>query len=141
MKISVKAKSEGGMKTVVRTAGFELITDEPENMGGGNEGANPVAFMLAGLAGCYTVVGKMVASEMGFELRGLDMNIEGELNPARFAGKSYEDRAGFKNITAVLTLDADVDGHTREKWIKAVEDRCPVTDNLTHPTPIDIKFK
>ncbi len=141
MKFAIKAKSEGTMKTVVKAGKFELVVDEPENMGGRDEGANPLEFILAALAGCYTVVGKIVAAEMGFKLNGMDMDIEGDMNPARFAGKSFENRAGFKNISVVIKADAHIDDETRDKWIKAIEDRCPVTDNLTSTTPIDIKVE
>lgn len=141
MKISIKAKSEGTMKTVVKARQFQLIVDEPENLGGKDEGANPVEFVLAALAGCFSVVGKVVASEMGFELKGMDIELEGDLNPARFMGKSFDDRAGFKSINAIIKVDADIDDKTKAEWAKKCEERCPVSDNLINPTPISFKIK
>lgn len=138
MKFKIDAKSDGGMKTVVNAGKFKIIVDEPESMGGSNEGATPVELVLAALAGCYSVVGNFAARELGFELRGMKTEINGSLNPARFAGKSYEDRAGFKNIDIEVYPDADVDKETLEKWIGMIENRCPVTDNLTNTTPLKI---
>ena len=138
MKFKIDAVSYGGMKTEVDTGKFKIIIDEPKNMGGSDEGATPVDFILAALAGCYTVVGNMVAQELGFELRGIATEIEGSLNPARFAGKSYDDRAGFKDIQVKIKADTDADEQTLNKWIEMVENRCPVTDNLTNKTPINV---
>jgi len=138
MKFKINAKSDGGMKTEVRARNFNIIVDEPESMGGKDEGATPLELVLASLAGCYTVVGNFAARELEFELRGLDIEIEGEMNPARFAGKSREERAGFQSININIKVDSDADSETLKKWIGIIEDRCPVTDNLTNKTPLNI---
>ena len=141
MKFKIDAVSHGGMKTEVDTGKFKIIVDEPKTMGGSDEGVTPVELILAALAGCYTVVGNMAARELGFELRGINTKIEGSLNPARFAGKSYDDRAGFKDVQVKIKTDTDADEQTLKKWIEMVENRCPVTDNLTNKTPISITME
>jgi uncharacterized OsmC-like protein len=138
MKFIINAKSDGGMKTEVKARNFSIVIDEPESLGGSDQGATPTELVLASLAGCYTVVGNIVAREMGFTLRGLDIEIEGEMNPARFAGKSYDERAGFQTINIRLKVDSDADIKTLERWVESIENRCPVTDNLTNKTPLNI---
>ena len=96
--------------------------------------------VLASLAGCYTVVGNFAARELGFTLEGLDIEIEGDMNPSRFAGKSREERAGFQGIDIKMNPKADADSETLEKWVGLIEDRCPVTDNLTNKTPLNISL-
>lgn len=140
MNFKIDASSSGGTKTIVKARNFSIVIDEPENLGGKDEGPNPVEYILAALAGCYTVVGDLVARELGFKLNGLQMEIDGDLNPARFIGKSFDERAGFLGINVKLHPDADTDKKTLEKWLKTVEDRCPVTDNLTNKTPINISL-
>ncbi len=83
LKFSVKAKSENPTKTIVETGGFKLVIDEPENLGGTNAGPNPVEYVLASLAGCMNVVGHLAAKEMGFELRGMEISLEGDLDPSK----------------------------------------------------------
>ena len=140
MKFKINAKSNGDMKTEVQARKFKIIVDEPESMGGKDEGATPLELVLASLAGCYTVVGNFAARELGFELRGLDIEIEGEMNPARFAGKSREERAGFQSINVNIKVDSDADTKTLKNWLSIIEDRCPVTDNLTNRTPLNISL-
>jgi uncharacterized OsmC-like protein len=140
IKIRAKAHSENPTKTVVEAGRFKIIVDEPKNQGGTDDGPTPVDYLLAGLAGCINVVGHVIAKEMGFELRGMDIQLEGDLNPARFMGKSKEQRAGYKEIRVKITPDSDADEATLEKWLEIVEDRCPVSDTLVNPTPVKISL-
>jgi len=136
LKFSIKAKSENSTKTVVEARGFKMTIDEPETLGGTNAGANPVEYLLAALAGCLNVMGHLVAREMGIKLNGLEIELEGDLNPDRFLGKSMEDRSGYKEIRVVMIPDMTTDKETLDKWLKTVENRCPVSDNISNSTPI-----
>lgn len=138
LKFKVSAKSENKTKTVVKSNGFTMIIDEPKGLGGTNEGPNPVEYLLAALSGCLNVVSHIVARELGFELNGLEIELEGILNPAKFMGKSDAERTGYKEIKVTIKPDTTADAATLEKWIQIVESRCPVSDNITNPTPVRI---
>jgi len=75
LKFRIKAKSENPTKTIVKTRGFEMIIDEPADLGGTNAGANPVEYVLAAYAGCLNVMGHIVANEMKIELAGMELEI------------------------------------------------------------------
>lgn len=141
MKFRVRAKSETPTKTVVKARGFELIIDEPEELGGGNEGANPVEFLLAAYCGCINVMSHVIAKEMDIELRSVKINMAGELNPERLFGTSFEERAGYKGIEVTIEPDCDASKDELAKWLEAIEDRCPVSDNIKNLTPVDLKLK
>ncbi|MPW24466.1 OsmC family peroxiredoxin [Alkalibaculum sp. M08DMB] len=138
LKFKVIAKSENRTKTIVQTNGFTMTIDEPKNLGGTNEGANPVEYLLGALSGCLNVVSHIVAKELGFELNGLEIELEGNLNPAKFMGKSDNERSGFKEITVNIKPDSNADKATLEKWIEIVESRCPVSDNIANYTPVKL---
>ena len=137
----IHAKSENPTKTVVEARGFKLIIDEPEELGGTNAGPNPVEYVLAALSGCLCVVGHLVAKEMGFTLRGIDFSLDGDLDPAKFMGKSMQGRAGYNSVRVGVMPDADADRETLENWLKVVESRCPVSDNIANATPLTISLK
>jgi uncharacterized OsmC-like protein len=141
LKFRIKAHSENPTKVIVKARGFEMIVDEPEDLGGTNAAANPVEYMLAALSGCLNVMGHVVASELGFELRALKIDISGNLNPNRLFGKSFDERAGYKAIEVILKPDCDASPEVLAKWLSAVEDRCPVSDNIMHATPVTIRIK
>lgn len=139
--ISVRGTSESPARTRVQARDFELVVDEPPDLGGHDHGANPVEYILTGLAGCLNVVGHLVASEMGIELRSLEIRASGPLNPARLFGEPTDDRAGFKAIDIELLVDADADADMLERWRSTVESRCPVGDNLTSATPLGLAVR
>ena len=134
----IDAQMASAAKTVVRARGFEMIVDEPVSLGGTDSAPNPVEYVLAAFAGCLNVMGNLIAKEMAFELRGLDIRIRGELNPARLFGTSDADRAGYKSITVEMIPDCDADAATLEAWLHAVEARCPVSDNVQNSTPVTV---
>ena len=119
----VKAHSENPTKTVVKARRFQLVIDEPEDLGGTNEGANPVEYILAALSGCLNVMCHLVAKEMNFTLRGVEITLSGNLNPAKLFGQETTERAGYKEIIVEINPDTDADKATLEKWIKTVESR------------------
>ena len=141
-KVTFKAQahSENPTKTVVRSNGFTVIVDEPKNQGGTNEGPTPVDYVLAALAGCLNVVSHVVAKELDMNLNGVKIDLEGDLNPAKFMGMSDAERAGYQSIRVTLRPDTDADAATKEKWRLAVESRCPVSDNLSHETPVSVQL-
>ena len=141
LKFNVLARSETSARTVVEARHFKMIVDEPESLGGSDLGANPVEYVLAAFAGCLNVVGHLIARELDFTLKGLEIEIEGDLNPDRLMGVPTEDRAGYKSIRVKISPDSDADKELLSRWLKIVKERCPVSDNLSNPTPVSIELK
>ena len=141
LEFKVKARSESAARTVVSARGFTLVVDEPPELGGTDHGANPVEYVLAALAGCLNVVGHLVARELGFAIRSLEIDISGTLNPERLLNQSTDDRAGYKQIAATLRVDSDADEATLVQWLRIVESRCPVSDNLARATPVALRYQ
>ncbi len=137
----VKAHSENPTKTIAKARGFEAIIDEPGELNGTNDGPNPVEYTLIALSGCLNVMCHLVAKEMNFTLRGVKMNLSGVLDPDKHFGMKTAERAGYKRIEVEIIPDADADAATLEQWLKTIEERCPVSDNLNNPTPVLIKLK
>jgi uncharacterized OsmC-like protein len=141
IKFRTKAVSLNPTKTKVKARNFEILVDEPQDLGGTNEGANPVEYLLASYAGCLNVMGHLVAKELDFELKGMEIDLAGSLNPARLFGQSNEERAGYKEIQVTLKPQCEADEQTLEKWQAAILDRCPVGDNLKNTTEVVVDRK
>lgn len=140
MTFNVVGQSEAPARITVQARQFKLVVDEPPALGGEDQGANPVEYILAGFAGCLNVMAYLIAGEMGVKLRRLEVEASGELDTDRLLGKSENVRAGFQEIRVALKVDSDADAATLERWLAAVKARCPVSDNLTNPTPVQIGF-
>ena len=127
-------------KMVGHSRQFEVTIDEPPALGGLDEGANPVEYTLAAQAGCLNVVAHLVAQEMGIIVHSLKIHVIGYINPDRLLDGTPDDRAGFKSILVTLEMDSDANDDTLRVWRDILEYRCPVTDNLTNPTPVEIRL-
>ena len=141
LKFSVNGESNSSTQFVANARQFKLIIDEPNDLGGTDQDANPVEYILAGLAGCINVIGHIVAKELGFEIKKLNIEVTGDINPNKFLGVSDGERAGFKSIGLNLIPETDADINILSKWLTIVEERCPVKDNLNNKTPVKLSVE
>ena len=137
---SASGKSETQARTAVKVRNFKLIVDEPENLGGTDLDANPVEYILAGFAGCVNVVANLTAKELGIQVHKLDIDVTGSINPNRLFGTDFSERAGYKDISLTIKAEVDADEELKAQWIRTIEERCPVSDNLKNPTDVRIQL-
>jgi len=137
LKFSFSGESKNATKFVGKSRNFQITIDEPPDLGGNDEAANPVEYTLASLAGCLNVVAFLIAKEMNIEIKSLKIDVEGDLNPGRLLKGDTAERAGFTNITVKLDVDSDANEELLKKWLAVVKDRCPVTDNLANTTKVE----
>jgi uncharacterized OsmC-like protein len=133
---AISAESRTETHTVVEAREFTFSVDEPTDLGGTNAGPNPVEYLLGALAGCLNVVGHTVAEEMGLEMRTIEVEIEGDLDPRKFLGQREEPRAGYQQVAVSLAVESPADDDQLETWLATVEERCPVSDNIANATPV-----
>jgi uncharacterized OsmC-like protein len=138
LEFKFSGESKSATKFVGHSRNFQITIDEPAGLGGNDEAATPVEYTLASLAGCLNVVSYVIAKELNFTINSLKIDVSGELHPEKFLTGSNKHRAGFTSISANLHVDADASPEVLETWLKSVEERCPVTDNLANPTTMNI---
>lgn len=132
------AVSTSATGLTVRARDFEWLVDEPESLGGGNHGPNPVEYVLGALLGCLNVVVHMVAQEQGVTLTSFSATATGDLDPANLMGTNPDARAGYQVINVTIEVEGDADAATLDEIARISEQRCPVSDNLANDTPMSI---
>ncbi len=120
---------------------FSLMIDEPENLGGKNLGPNPVEYLLFALGGCLGIVIQVISKEMNLKIDDIKINLKGEINPLRFMGKDFSERAGYKKIVVEVEIKSNESKEKLQELLKKVEDRCPISDNIRNLTPVEIVLK
>ncbi len=140
LQVVIEAESLSPTKTKIKSRHFEMVIDEPEALGGKDEAPNPVEYLAAALAGCLNVTGNIVAKEMGINVENLKMAISGEIDLDGFMGKEGV-RPGYKWMKVELQFESSAPREKIEEWLKEVERRCPVSDNIKNPTPVTIELK
>jgi uncharacterized OsmC-like protein len=136
LNFQIQGEAQTAARFVAGARQFSIVIDEPPVLGGDDFGANPVEYLLASYAGCINVVAHLTAKELGIKIEKLSIKVDGNLNPARLFGQSYDERAGFKNINVDFTPIIDTSPDKIKLWIDTIKNRCPINDNLSAPTPL-----
>ncbi|WP_240910963.1 hypothetical protein [Thermococcus sp. MV5] len=50
-------------------------------------------------------------------------------------------RAGYKEIRVEILPEGNVEETKLAEWIREVEERCPITNNLKNPAPVKIEIR
>lgn len=124
----------------VKARNFEWLVDEPESLGGGDSGPNPVEYVLGALLGCLNVVVHLVAKERGVSLSSFSATARGELDPSKFLGSNMDVRAGYETIEVTIEVEGDADAAELAEIARIAESRCPVSDNLANVTDVSVQI-
>ncbi len=128
----------GACKTHSREQPFVFVKDEPPILLGNDEGANPVEYALAALAGCLTTSLVYHASARGVKIDEIESTLEGNLDLRGFLGMSDEIRNGYENIRVNFKIKSDVPTSELEKLVDLAKKRSPVFDIISNPTPVNV---
>lgn len=118
---------------------FEFKFDEPQILGGADQAANPVEYVLASLGACQAIVYRALASLKGIKLDNVTIHTKGHLDLNGFLGLDRDARPGFSKIEFETTIVSDESIETIERLAAQVESLCPVLDIIANP--VEVKGK
>ena len=139
-KVQVQATMGSGFEVTCKSGNHTVTIDQPAAAGGGDTGPTPLEYFFVSLAGCIASLGRIIAMQKRIDLRGMDIEIEGELDPSGLLGKPTDNRIGFPSIQARVNLDADLSNEEKEQLLSEIERRCPVSDNISAETPVSVQL-
>lgn len=116
------------MKTGAR--GFDLILDEPKEMGGGNTGMNPIECLLCALGACQGIVAKAFASAHDFKFEDFHVELEGDFDPDGFSGVNPDAINGYSEIRVRMHFKTEEPKEKVDAFVEFIEATCPVGDTL-----------
>jgi len=130
------SKIDKGLQASVKARDFEFIADEPENLGGSNQGPNPVEYILGALAACQEITIKAHASQLDIDIESVEVQAEGDIDLHGFLGLSDE-RPGFKSITYQTEIETNEQDTAKLKRLEEISNsNCPVLDIIQNETPV-----
>ncbi|MEX0721368.1 MAG: OsmC family protein [Balneolaceae bacterium] len=133
---SVTSKLEKGFHSTVNARNFEFISDEPEGLGGEDEGPNPVEYVLGALAACQEIAIKAHAGQLGVVIKSVKVDVSGDLDLHGFL-KLSKARPGFTNVKYNTTIETDETDPVKLQQLKDISfENCPVLDIIKNPVPI-----
>lgn len=111
--------------------GHKIIIDEPKELGGDDQGANPVELVLSALGACQSIVARIYANKLKIDLRNFWVELEGDLDIDGFLGKS-DVRPGFLTIRYTFHIETSAPVEKVEEFKKIIEAHCPVGDTIAN---------
>jgi uncharacterized OsmC-like protein len=136
--VVIEATQISGFNVETRARHHIVQVDQPVEMGGRDAGPTPLEFLLIGLASCLLTVGKIVAQQRNLSVRNLSARVEGDIDPDGFLGKNPAVRVGASQIRVYLNIDGDLTEEEKEAFVREIESRCPISDNIGNTTPIEL---
>ena len=129
-KLQITGKSDSGLKSSINVRDLPpFIVDEPERLGGTNQGPNPLEYLLGALSGCTSIIIAYVAKEQSFTYDGVEFATDGELDPRGFQGADGV-LTYFQTVTINVTVNTNEDNEKLASLKETVEKRCPLFNLL-----------
>jgi putative redox protein len=123
----VARRREGFAHDIEIEGGHSLVSDEPESVGGTDEGPSPTRLLTASLAACTAITVEMYADRKGWDVGELEVDVE----------TSYEGPVPTRFDVTVRFPDA-LEPDQIEKLL-VIAGKCPVHKALAGDTTINIQ--
>lgn len=131
----------GAFRSEAAIRGFPPIpSDEPGALGGDDTAPNPVEQLLAALGNCLAVGYAANASAAGIELRGVQIDVEGDLDLHTFLGLDPFGNAGFERVRVAVRIDSDATQDQLDDLHARVVSTSPVGHTLLREVPVDTRL-
>lgn len=140
-KVDVSMKLGEKFRIDSRIRNHEMVIDQPPASGGEDYGPTPLEYLFLSLGGCFCTIGRIIANQKRIELRSMNVRVTGELETSVLLGQSTEARAGFKRIRVIAKIDADLTKEEKIAFLKEVDKRCPISDNVEANTPVTLEVE
>lgn len=113
-------------------------SDEPESLGGGDTGPNPVEQLLGALGNCLAVGYAANATAAGIEINDLSIDLEGDLNLQTFLGLDPDGNAGYEQLRVKVNIDSNATPEELAALHDKVTGTSPVGHTLSRAVPLQI---
>jgi putative redox protein len=130
-----------GFRSQIKTRSFNLVADQPENMGGSDLGPRPSELLLAALAACHEVTYRLYADAMEIDLQDVAVSVTGVSDARGFFNVADDVDAGFSEVFGDIYIVSNASDDELERLRLAVNRHCPVLDDLRKPLKVELKLK
>lgn len=141
VEISADSRLVEAFRSHVKMRGFEVIVDQPENMGSTNRGPRPSEYVLAALAACHEVTYRLYADALDIDLKDIAVSVTGVSDAKGFFDLDDETPAGFSEVYGTISIESDASDEDIERLRQAVNRHCPVLDDLRKPVKVELEVR
>lgn len=121
--------SKENYKTVMTAGNHELISDEPEKLGGKNSGPDPYDYLLMSLGSCSVITMKMYADRKQWSLDDIYIELRHLKDHAKDCKECEDPKAKIDRIEKEIIVKGDLTEDQIEKLLE-ISKKCPVHKTL-----------
>lgn len=126
-----------GARAHTTARSFAIDTDEPEPLGGTDEGVDPMELLLAAVGTCLQIGWVTQAAKRDIDLEALRIEVEGDYDLRGYLDLDEEVRPGFTQLRYTVEVESDATSDDLEELRLAAESTSPMFDNARHRTPVE----
>jgi uncharacterized OsmC-like protein len=130
----------GACKTFKRSKPHVFVKDEPPVLLGNDNGANPVEYLLAGLAGCVTTSLVAHAAARGVKIDSIESTLEGDIDLQGLLQLDENVAPGYQGINISFKIESDASEETLQELIELAKKASPVANTVSRPTPVNVRL-
>lgn len=120
---------------------FTLDIDEPEQLGGANQFANPQEYLLAALNSCMMVGYVALCSLQGIRLDRLEIETTGDIDLRGFFGLSDQVSPGYDSLQYTVRISGDATPQQFAEIHAAVRKTSPNFHNIARPVKLNDRLQ
>ena len=137
----VTRTGESGYRTEIVARGHPLVADEPESVGGTDEGPTPYDLLLAGLGACTSMTLRMYADRKEWPLEEVTVRLKHRKVHQKDCESDCEggDEA-LDRVSREIEMTGPLDEEQRERLLE-IADRCPVHKTLDRGVEVETREK
>ncbi len=121
--MSIATIGKEHFRTEIISGAKQVVADEPEELGGTNEGPAPGEFLLISLASCTAITIRMYADRKKWPVEKITVEVDFE---------KIDNKTVFKRE---LQLEGELNEEQRTRLLQ-IANACPVHKTLTNPIEI-----
>ena len=126
-----------GMCCEVTEGNFQMISDQPEAMGGGDEGPGPGFLGRAALGTCIAQGYAIVFARSELSFRSINVDVKGEMDMRGLLGMDEAIAAGYEHVRYVIRIESDESEEDLNAAMAIADQRSPWLYNMANAIPIE----
>lgn len=125
--------------TDITAGGHTLVSDEPESVGGTDDGPDPYALLLSAIGACKAITVRMYADRKNWPLDRLELDLSHQRQHAKDCEDCDQEDGIISVIECTLTAQGDLTDEQRAR-LAEIADKCPVHKTVTGANHIRTKL-
>lgn len=119
----VTVRTGESLYTEISANGHTMIADEPESLGGTDEGPNPYDYLIGALGACTAMTVRMYADRRGWPLEAVTVRLEHQKIHAIDCAECETENGKIDRISLDIQLEGGLSDEQREKLLE-IADKC-----------------